>query len=127
MKHTSGRVSSRPTSNAPERRASQRFPVVCDVRYRVIGLGAFEGFGSGKTVNMSSSGILLAVDDDLSPGSRIEIEMDWPFKREEAVSQKLIIMGQIVRSEKSAVALAGVKISRHTFQTASGRTVASKL
>jgi hypothetical protein len=100
---------------------------VCDVRYRVIGHGSFEGFGRGKTVNMSSSGLLLAVDHNLSPGARIEIEMDWPFKREEGVSQKLIIMGQIVRSEKSTVALAGVKISRHTFQITSGRSVASKL
>jgi len=115
-------VSSQPTNNQPERRASPRFGIECDIRYRIIGRGAFE-FGSGKTVNMSSGGILLTTDRVLSPGSQVEVEVDWPVKLDDWVSLKLIIMGQIVRSEKRAVVLVGVKISRHTFHTASGRGV----
>jgi hypothetical protein len=71
----------------------------------------------GKTVNMSRSGLLFTTDRVLFPGSQIEIEMDWPVKRERGVSQKLLIVGKIVRSEKRTNPLAGVKISQHAFQT----------
>jgi hypothetical protein len=46
--------------------------------------------------------------------------MDWPVKRDGSVSQKLLIVGKIARSEEGRVILAGVKISRHAFQTLGG-------
>jgi hypothetical protein len=114
-------VSSQPTNNPPERRASKRFRIECDVRYQVIGRGVFEGFLTGKTVNMSSGGVLLATDRVLTPGLRVQLEVDWPVKLNDEVKLKLVIRGKVVRSEEGVVALAGVKISRHTFHTASGR------
>jgi hypothetical protein len=71
------------------------------------------------TLNMSGSGILLTTDRVLFPGSRLEMEIKWPVEREKSVPQNLLIMGQVVRSEKSVVALAGVKIRRYTFHTVS--------
>ena len=82
-----------------------------------MGRDVSEPSGVGRTVNTSRSGLLFTTDRVLSPGSQIEIEMDWPVKRERGVSQKLIIVGKIARSEKGRVFLAGVKISRHAFQT----------
>jgi hypothetical protein len=101
-----------------ERRASPRFLIECDVRYRIVGGSVSKPLGVGRTVNMSSGGLLFTTERLLSPGLRVEIEMDWPVERDEGVTQKLIIMGQIVRSETRTVSLAGVKISRHAFQTA---------
>jgi hypothetical protein len=117
-------VSSKPTNNPPERRSSRRFPVLCDARYRVISNGAFEEFGSGKTVNMSSRGVLIVTDCVLSPGLRVEVEVDWPVKLDDGASMKLVIMGRVVRSTKNDVALVGVKILRHAFHTASFWSVA---
>jgi hypothetical protein len=105
----------------PERRASKRFRVVYDFRYRVVGV---EVFSRGKTVNMSTGGMLLAIDRVLSPGLLVEVEVDWPVKLAEQVSLKLVVEGQIVRSDKNDVALVGVKILRHTFHTASSQGVA---
>ena len=68
---------------------------------------------------MSSGGILLATDRVLSTGSHVEIEMDWPVEREEGVSPRLLIMGQIVRSEKGSVVQVGVKMLRYAFHTES--------
>jgi hypothetical protein len=75
--------------------------------------------GIGRTVNISSSGVLVAIDRVLSPRSRVEIEMDWPAKLDNAVSIKLVISGRVVRSKEGEVALAGVKIVRHAFHTVS--------
>jgi hypothetical protein len=102
-------VSSPPPTNVPERRSSQRFLIECDVRYRVLKI---EEFGSGKTVNMSASGILITTDRVLSPGLLVEVEIDWPVKAADGVPLKLFVQGQIVRSN---VALASVKILRYTF------------
>jgi hypothetical protein len=112
-------VSSKPTNDPLERRSSRRFPVLCDVRYRVISDGAFEEFSSGKTLNTSSCGVLIATDRVRSPGLRVEVEVDWPVKLDDGASMKLVIMGRVVRSTKNDVALVGVKILRHTFHTAS--------
>src|SRR5260370_11042032 len=106
--------------NQAERRACARFPIVRDVRYRVVGV---EVFSRGKTVNMSSGGMLLAIDRVLSPRLLVEVEVDWPVKLADQVSMKLVVRGRIVRSEKNDVALARLKISRYTFHTASGRSI----
>jgi hypothetical protein len=96
-----------------ERRAFQRFDVECSVRYRVI---AVEVSGSGKTVNISRSGVLLAIDRSLCAGLRVEIEMDWPAKAPVDVSFKLVIKGRIVRSMKNGIALVAIKISWYGFR-----------
>ena len=76
-----------------------------------------EEFGRGKTLNISSSGILVTTDRVLAPGLRLEVEIDWPVRLDGQVSLKLVVQGKIVRSAKNDVAVAGVKISRHTFRT----------
>jgi PilZ domain-containing protein len=75
--------------------------------------------GTGRTVNISSGGILIVTDRPLSRGMRLEIEVDWPVIAADEGSLKLSIQGQIVRSKKNDVALAGVKILSHTFHTTS--------
>jgi hypothetical protein len=106
-------VSSNSATNL-ERRAFQRFGIECDVRYRVMGI---EVFGNGKTVNVSRCGALLAIDRLLSAGLAVEVEMDWPAKMADGGSLKLVLRGQIVRSEKNGVALAAMKISWYRFIT----------
>lgn len=75
--------------------------------------------GTGRTVDISSGGILIVTDRPLLPGMRLEIEVDWPLITTDEGSLKLSIQGRIVRSEENDVALAGVKILRHTFHTTS--------
>jgi hypothetical protein len=112
-------MSSQRPNNQPERRASQRFSIERTISYRVVGHGPVGESGSGKTVNMSGSGILIVTDHHLSPGMRLQIEVDWPVIAADGGSLKLFIQGEIVRSKKNDVALAGVKILRHTFHKTS--------
>jgi c-di-GMP-binding flagellar brake protein YcgR len=112
-------VSSQRPNDQPERRASKRFSIERTISYRVVGHGPVGESGIGRTVNMSSGGILIVTDRTLSPGMRLEIEVDWPVKTADVGSLKLSIQGQIVRSKKNDVALAAVKILRHTFHKTS--------
>lgn len=102
-----------------ERREYPRFTIQCNVRYRITGRDASEPPGIGRTVDMSRGGLLILTSRGLSPGSRIEIEMDWPVDRE-GVTQRLFIVGRIARSERRMIPLTGVSISRCAFRTTDG-------
>jgi hypothetical protein len=77
-----------------------------------------EVFGSGKTVNMSRSGVLLALDRVLTPGLRVEVVVDWPVSLADGVPLKLIVKGHIVRSQKNDGALVGMAIGWYAFHPA---------
>jgi hypothetical protein len=62
-------MSSEATTSQKERRAFQRYSIERGVHYRVIGI---EISGSGKTVNMSRGGVLLAIDRVLACGLSVE-------------------------------------------------------
>ena len=107
-------MASTSTTSRRERRGFQRFRIECDVRYRVIGIDVS---GSGKTLNMSRSGALLAVDRLLSPGLRVEVEIDWPVGVASRVPMKLVIKGRIVRSQKNHAVVVAMTISWYEFHT----------
>jgi hypothetical protein len=111
-------VSSQRSNDQPERRAYTRFSIERNIRFRVVGRGPVGLTGSGRTVNMSSGGMLIATDHFLSPGWRIEVEVSGPFQVDDRAFLKLVIMGRIVRSESGAVTLAALKISSHEFKLA---------
>jgi hypothetical protein len=112
---------SQPTTGQIERRAFQRYGIECGVHYRVIGI---EISGSGKTVNMSRGGVLLAIDRILPRGTSVEVEVDWPVELSDRVPVKLVIRGKIVRSKKNGVALVGVTIAWYEFHPVSDQTAA---
>jgi hypothetical protein len=101
-------MSSQRTTSQKERRAFERYDIEHGVHYRAIGI---EISGSGKTVNMSRGGILLAIDRILPYGLSVELEVDWPVRLADEVPVKLVVRGKIVRSKKNGALLAGVTIS----------------
>ena len=88
-----------PINDQPERRASQRFSIDRRIRYRVVGRRHAGVSGDGKTVNMSSVGILIATDQILSYGWRVEVEIEGPFRVDDQVFSKLVVTGTIVRQK----------------------------
>ena len=67
---------------------------------------------------MSSCGILLADNQALISGTKVEVELDWPAKLDGSVPLKLVIRGSVVRLEKGCVALA---IKHHEFHICKAR------
>ena len=95
-----------------ERRASQRFSIEREAVYRVLDDARFSGVA--RTVNISSAGILLATDQRLYPGMRIEVRIDWPAKIAHNIALQLVVHGFVTRLEAQGVALS---ILRYEFRT----------
>lgn len=101
-----------------DRRHSDRFPIEREVRYRVLNKRSSEEAGDGKTVNMSSSGVLFTSEQMLLPGRRMELSISWPAQLDQKTALKLVARGRVVRFEGGRVA---VEIQQHEFRTQSSR------
>ncbi len=102
-----------------DRRSSERMSIVRDVQYRVLNDKAGEVSASGKTVNMSSSGILFTTEHLLLPGRRVEVAVSWPAQLDNKCALKLVARGRIVRFQEGMAAL---EILHHEFRTKGTRT-----
>ncbi len=96
-----------------DRRSSVRFPIEQDVRYKVFTRNTIE-VGLGKTVNMSSNGVLFTTERALTLGERLEVAVNWPAQLDHKCALKLVTTGRVVRSEGGMAAIA---IERYEFRT----------
>jgi len=97
-----------------ERRASDRFPIARDLRYKMLSKRNGDENGSGRTVNMSSNGVLFSTDNILLPGRRVEVSINWPAQLNSNVGLKLVARGRIVRYEQG---MAAMEIQQYEFRT----------
>jgi hypothetical protein len=99
-----------------DRRHSDRFPIEREVRYRVLNKRSGEEVGDGKTVNISSSGVLFTVEHMLLPGRRMELSISWPAQLNDKCALKLVARGRVVRFDEGRAA---VEIQQYEFRTSS--------
>ena len=98
-----------------DRRASNRLPIERDVKYRVLGgKKTVKQVGSGKTVNMSSGGVLFTTESALPEGERVELAVSWPAQLNDTLPLKLVAMGRLVRTDETQAA---ISIERYEFKT----------
>jgi hypothetical protein len=79
-----------------ERRAATRFPMSLEVRYVILGSGAPARVGSGRTIDLSISGLCFTADPPLSTGQRVDIFIDWPALLGGDVHLQLVACGVVV-------------------------------
>jgi hypothetical protein len=106
----------RKTLDREERRVADRFPIEREVRYKVIDKRKEKEGGSGKTINMSSNGVLFTTERSLIPGRRVEVAISWPAQLNGSVPLKLVARGRIVRCVEGKAAIA---IQQYEFRTQS--------
>lgn len=99
-----------------ERRSRQRFPLALEVRYRLSGQSG--GWGSGRTCNISSTGVLFEAAEEGTFVGPIELMVSWPCLLDGVCTLKLLMKGRVVRSEGGGVAM---ESKYHEFRTAGGR------
>ena len=99
-----------------ERRAADRFPIERDVRFKVLNYKAGDETGAGKTVNMSSRGVLFTTDLHIARGKKVEVAISWPAQLNSVTPLKLVASGRVIRSEEGTVA---VEIQHTEFRTQS--------
>jgi hypothetical protein len=100
-----------PRLSGAERRAGVRFCLDLTVSYAIEGnLGA----RSGRTIDLSSSGISFVADRPLQIGQVLKLSIDWPVPLDGGVRLQLVMSGDIVRTDGTMTAL---QIRRHEFKT----------
>ena len=109
-----------PSDFDQDRRSAIRFPLALGVRYSVLrrGKGGVAETGTGRTIDVSSSGLRFTAERALEAGLRVEVFIDWPLLLDGGVQLQLIASGTVVRSNGTEVAL---RIQRHDFRTRGGR------
>jgi hypothetical protein len=103
------------TRRTTERRLHQRYPISLKVDYRLLRRGQVDGFGSARTIDMASGGVLLDTQASLPAGTSIELFINWPMLLEGVCPLKLVMWGRITRSDSRGVA---IQTNQHEFRTA---------
>ncbi|MBN1569655.1 MAG: PilZ domain-containing protein [Acidobacteria bacterium] len=80
---------------------AQRFPLHFPLRFRKSGMAHWQ---SGRTINISRTGILFKTDDALPKDSLLDIQVRLPMK------MSIACQATVVRSEKTQFA---VRIHHH--------------
>src|ERR1700733_874909 len=101
-----------------DRRHSERFPIEREVGYRVLNKRSNEEIGDGKTLNISSSGVLFTTEHVLLPGRRLELSISWPAQLNNKCALKLVARGRVVRFEDGRAAM---EIQQYEFRTQSSQ------
>jgi hypothetical protein len=103
-----------------ERRGKRRFQIEQEVRYRLLYGHRIAETGVGRTVDISSSGVWMTTQTQLSPGLPVELSLAWPALLNDSCPMKLMIYGCVVRSAENGAAVA---IERYEFRTQGSRAL----
>ncbi len=109
-------VSETPRNDNIERRRSSRFPIEREIRYKTLSQRTEMLQGVGKTLNISSSGVLFTANHDLPVGTRLEVSISWPAQLNEKCLLNLVARGRITRGDSGSLAL---QIQQYEFRTQS--------
>ena len=96
-----------------ERRARPRYELHLPLQYQLLA-GNGELAGSGRTRNLSSSGIAFEVEGELQIGAYVELAIQWPVALDGNVPLKLVVRGEVVWH---AAGWAAIRTTRCEFRT----------
>ena len=81
-------------STAKERRSKYRFEIQRELRYKMTGEGVPTAAGTGKTINMCSSGIAFLTDQPMQMGAFVELSINWPVLLGDSCPMRLNVFGR---------------------------------
>ncbi len=102
------------TDTQADRRTSDRFSIEREVRYKILNKKTGDENGNGKTINMSSTGVLFTSEQMLLPGRRIEVSISWPAQLNSKCALRLVARGRVVRFDDGKAAM---EIQQYEFKT----------
>ena len=98
-----------------ERRAALRFAIGQEVTYKILDhRAATPETGVGRTLDISSGGVLFETEQQLRPGKRVELSVNWPAQLEGGCQLKFVAFGRVVRAEETCAAM---HIEQYEFRT----------
>src|SRR5262249_38349581 len=100
---------------AEDRRQDRRYEINLELRWKLIRRRKIRDTGVGRTIDLSSGGILFDAQRQLPIGLNVEISIAWPILLHNASPLQLLVSGKIVRVSGTRV---GVRMTQHEFHTA---------
>jgi hypothetical protein len=97
-----------PPSPSTDRRSRVRFPL--DLAFSCRTLERRVRYGAGRTVNISSAGILVESPDTFAPGTSVELTAEWPVRLQGWIPLQLVVTGSVVRCELCRFAMTADRI-----------------
>lgn len=101
-------------SIAGDRRQDRRYDIHLELRWKLIRRKRVVDSGTGRSVDLSSGGILFECDRALPAGHNVELHVCWPVMLHNQAPMQLVITGRIVRSAGRRTA---VRMVQHEFRT----------
>jgi hypothetical protein len=87
-----------------ERRSKARYPIQLAVNYRTLDPGR-EITGSGRSIDMSSGGLLISCPARFPIGTVLKVTVEWPSLLDGATPLQLVTVGRVARSGESSFAM----------------------
>lgn len=100
---------------AGDRRRDKRYETELDLRWKLIRRRRVLESGEGRTLDLSSGGILFDAGRPLPAGLNVELSIAWPVLLHAVAPLQLMVYGKIVRSDGRRTA---VRMVQHEFRTA---------
>jgi hypothetical protein len=97
-----------------DRRQDRRYRIHLDLRWKLIRRRRVLETGVGKTVDLSSGGILFDAGRQLPVGLHVELSISWPVLLRNEAPMQLIVSGRVVRTSQNTTAVA---MAQHEFRT----------
>lgn len=98
-----------------DRREDRRYNLVLDLRWKLVRRRKVLETGNGRTMDLSSSGLLFDAGRPLPVGLNVEISIAWPALLHNVAPMQLVVSGRIIRADGARVA---VRMVQHEFRTA---------
>jgi hypothetical protein len=96
-----------------ERRATERYAIQRDVRWKLRSKRTREAPAAGRTVNISSTGVLFTTSAYAIPGTVVEVAISWPVPMDAEGELQLIARGRLIRCNDG---LAAVHFQQREFR-----------
>jgi hypothetical protein len=98
-----------------ERRGRSRFGIKRELRYKLVEGRRVVAAGTGYTVNMGSGGVAFSAEEELRPGTSVELAISWPALLNQTCPMQLIVFGHVLRG---AGRMAVCTLNKYEFRTA---------
>ncbi len=99
---------------AGDRRYDRRYRIELELRWKLLRRRKIRDAGAGRTVDLSSGGILFDATRPLPVGMNVELSISWPVLLHNVAPMQLVVSGRILRSMGSQVA---IHMTQHEFRT----------
>jgi len=109
---------------AEDRRQDRRYEINLDLRWKLIRRRKVRDTGVGRTMDLSSGGILFDAQRQLPVGLNVELAIAWPILLHDSSPLQLLIHGRIVRASGTRVA---IRMMQHEFHTAGAQAAEREL